>query len=466
MQTEPIAQGPQATQATQATQSPPAAPGPKPKKRIVLRVILAILAVLALALGAVAVFHEPILRHLIQREARARGVELEFGTMLMGSGWLRLGKVHLTLEDVWGLEVDIETARVNFTGILAPDITSIDARGVTARAQGSIADRALELSVWSKEHPEAFRIPVTASDVRADWREKQGAPPWLAVSGGALVPFQGGVTFSAKDASLSGVAFGPALAAWTADASTISLGFGKASPADAPIRIDIRPKPLPSAVDIILKPVTMAELGSPLGLTLPTDKATIEGTVKLALGKDPMDEDIAGNVAMTLRGWVPPHPKELGGIVFGSATTFTSAFQILKDRKRVTLSDAAVAAGAFKLKGAGVIDRKGDYGVATMDMKGNIPCADVARSATAANFGDAAGAFVGDVAKMALSGSVAVSVHIEADTRDLRNPRIRNDVGVGCGIKGLPGIKLPAPGDLPKLPEIPMPEIPLPEILK
>jgi hypothetical protein len=458
MQTEPIAQAPQAPQPTQGAPAAQA-PAPKPRKRIALRVILAIVGVLALIVGAVAIFHEAILRHLIEREARARGVELEFETMTMGSGWVRLGKIHLTLEGVWGLEADIETARVNFTGLLAPDITSIDARSLTARAEGSIADRALELSVWSKEHPEAFRIPVTASDVRAEWREKQGAAPWLAISGWALVPFKGGVTFSAKDASLSGVAFGPALAAWTADASTISLGFGKASPADAPIRVDIRPKPLPSAVDITLKPVTMADLGSPLGLTLPTDKATIEGSVKLALGKDPMEEDIAGSVAMSLKGWVPPHPKELGGIVFGSVTTFTSAFQIQKDRKRVTLSDAAVAAGAFKLKGAGVIDRRGDYGVATMDMKGNIPCADVARSATTANFGDAAGAFVGDVAKMALSGSLAVSVHIEADTRDLRNPRIRNDVGVGCGLKGLPSFKLPDPKDFPKLPEIPLPEI-------
>ena len=48
---------------------------------------------------------------------------------------------------------------------------------------------------------------------------------------------------------------------------------------------------------------------------------------------------------------------------------------------------------------------------------------------------------------------------IEADTRDLAHPKINQGVGIGCGIKGLPQIKiplpsmkLPEPGELPEIP--------------
>jgi hypothetical protein len=60
-----------------------------------------------------------------------------------------------------------------------------------------------------------------------------------------------------------------------------------------------------------------------------------------------------------------------------------------------------------------------------------------------------------------MGGSIAVSVKIEADSRDLAHPKINQGVGIGCGIKGLPQIKfplppikLPAPGELPELPDL------------
>jgi len=113
------------------------------------------------------------------------------------------------------------------------------------------------------------------------------------------------------------------------------------------------------------------------------------------------------------------------------------------------------------LKGSGSIERRGEYALARMDMAGAIPCSDMARSAAAAHFGSAAGAFAGGVARGIMEGSIAVSVKIEADTRDLANPKITQGVGIGCGIKGLPpikiplpDIKLPRPGELPEMPDL------------
>jgi hypothetical protein len=165
---------------------------------------------------------------------------------------------------------------------------------------------------------------------------------------------------------------------------------------------------------------------------------------------------------MVLRGWVPPHPKELGGIVFGDRTSFASSFRVTEDRKTVTLTGASLTAGAFKLTGTGTIDRSQDYAIVKMDMAGSIPCVDIARSAAGAHLGSAAGAFAGDAAKILMEGSVGVSVKVEADTRDIAHPKIVQGVGVGCGLKGLPQIKIPLPQiklpsvkDLPPLPELP-----------
>jgi hypothetical protein len=426
-------------------------------------VLFGILAALGVVVLAAAIFHEPVLRYLIKREALARGVDLEFETMTIGRGWLRLRKASIALQGMSGFRAEIGRSRILWEGWIPNDITKIEAQAVDARAQGSAADLALEFGEWAKDHPDAFRIPVVAVEVSGAWRESAAAPPWLILSGGSLSPgvAQNSVTFHAAGASVEGISMGPIGGVWASDGGVVSLGFGKPSLADAPVRIDIRSNAEPPTADIVLRPVTMMDLGSPMGMKLPTEKARLEGTAKISLLERDGKDVVQGTVVMTLHGWIPPHPKELGGLVFGDRTVFGSAFKVSEDRKTVTLTDSHVTAGAFKLKGSGVIERRGDYGVARMDMAGSIPCSDVARSATAAHFGSAAGAFAGDVARGIMAGSIAVSVKIEADTRDLAHPKINQGVGIGCGIKGLPQIKfplppikLPAPGEMPELPDL------------
>lgn len=424
-------------------------------------------AVLLTLIAAGFVLKDPWLRYLVRREALAKGIELDFDSMEMGQGWIRLRGARIRLEGVRGLTATVQKARLSLDGGFPPDVTQVEAQAVVVQAQGSAADLALELAAWAQEHPDAFRLPLTATEVVTEWREQPSSTPWLQLSGGSMTPGPAGastgapsgatrtIIFHANGAVVSGVSVGPVGAVWAADATTISLGFGKETLAAAPIRIDIRSVPSPATVDIRVMPVTMADLGSPMGLALPTEKATIEGTVKLQLGKRPDKDAITGAVAMTLKGWIPPHPKELGGIVFGTTTAFASAFRIAENRSTVTLSDASVAAGAFKLKGGGLIERRGEYAVVTMDMKGAIPCADVARSAVASNFGSAAGVMAGQMARGALEGSVNVAVHIQADTRNLQGASVRNEVGVGCGLKLLPGVTLPIPTTLPTLPKLP-----------
>jgi hypothetical protein len=452
------AEGASAVQGSPAPkEGTPAAP---PKKRRWPRSLVTVLVALAVIIVGVVIFAEPILRFLVKREALARGVELDFETMSIGRGWMRLRKARLSLTGVSGINVELGKTTISWDGIFPSDIARIEGQAIAVRAEGSVADRALEISAWAKDHPDAFRIPIAAADILVEWRDRAGAAPWMTLSGGSLSPTPSGVTYLAQAASIDGIAIGPAGGIWTASGGVISLGFGRPSLADAPVRIDVNTKANPPTADIVLRPVTMADLGSPLGLRLPTEKATLEGAAKIALPERAGTGAAQGTFSMTLRGWIPPHPRELGGIVFGDRTNFASSFRVSEDRRTVTLTDTTVVAGAFKLKGSGLIERKADYATVKMNMAGAVLCVDIARSAAGAHFGDAAGALAGTVARGLMEGSVAVSVRVEADTRDIGHPKIEQGVGVGCGLKGLPqirlplpDIKLPSPEDFPKLPD-------------
>ncbi len=144
---------------------------------------------------------------------------------------------------------------------------------------------------------------------------------------------------------------------------------------------------------------------------------------------------IEGTASFTLTGWVPPHPRELGGIVFGDRTSFATKLSVSEDHRKVTLSETALSAGALKLKGGGTVERRDTYALSALDLKGSLACADVARSAVASSWGDLAGQLAGGVARLAVDGSVGIKVHVEADTRDLKAAKLTHEVGVGCGLR-------------------------------
>ena len=94
-----------------------------------------------------------------------------------------------------------------------------------------------------------------------------------------------------------------------------------------------------------------------------------------------------------------------------------------------------MTAGALRLKGGGTIERRDAYALTALDFKGSLSCSDVARSAVASSWGDLAGLLAGDVARVAMEGSVGIKVHVEADTRDLQAAKLTHEVGIGCGLR-------------------------------
>lgn len=413
---------------------PAASPAPRRRYLRAALILLALLALTLLAAGAAA--YRPYVRRLILREATRLGVVLVFDDFELARGSVRLLRARCELASVAGLRAQIGTLTVTLDG-LAP--TRIDADGIDVAVEGSAADRFLVLSAWSTEHPSAYRTPSESRNVRLTWSARPGEAPWLTLTDGALSADGKAATFRAPSATIEGLAVGALGAAWSADKATISIGLGKEIIADAPIRIEVDPAARPPTVSAVMVPRKLDELAAPMGLgnaRLPgTKNATVDGSARLTLGQHADRDAVMGSVTATIKGWVPPHPKELDGIIYGSSTVLGATFVVSEDRKKVTITEATVTAGGFKLKGKGAIDRDPTFARAVLDMDGAVACTDVARSAASSGWGDLLGGLLGGVAQQAMQGSVAVHVHVEADSRDLGGAKLQHQIGVGCGLR-------------------------------
>ena len=388
------------------------------------------------AAGSAAVYfgYEPLVRHLVARETQRLGFLVSYDSIQIHGFFLGavLRGVHVDLDGVRGLHADVDEVVVDLDGSRAQRIVTTGARVTVER---SAADLLLDLGAWINGHPDLYRIPGEATAVGITWADAPGDPAWLALQGGTLTTNGTDAAFRTPSATVAGQPLGAAGAAWSAAAATITIGLGNEAIGDAPIRLELHPTEQPATALLTLRPTKLESLGAPLGLALPAPGAMADGSVALTLGTRAGHGAIDGTASFTLAGWVPPHPRELGGIVFGDRTTFTTRLSVAEDHRKITLTEAVLTAGALRLKGGGTIERRDTYALSALDLKGSLSCSDVARSAVASSWGDLAGMIAGDVARIAMDGSVGIKVHVEADTRDLEAARLTHEVGVGCGLR-------------------------------
>jgi hypothetical protein len=170
-----------------------------------------------------------------------------------------------------------------------------------------------------------------------------------------------------------------------------------------------------------------------------------------------------GHARLELKGYVPPHPVELDGFVFGDVTVLETDLRFGSGLDEASLENTSVTAGKFVLEGSGNVAREADGARVTLDLRGTLPC-DALASASAESrlgrlLGRAAGKKAGIAALRLVGGSVAVRVQVDAKTAKLPDARVERSIGVGCGLKPLTLEDLRAlgdelfRGDLSKLPE-------------
>ena len=150
---------------------------------------------------------------------------------------------------------------------------------------------------------------------------------------------------------------------------------------------------------------------------------------------------VSGVSHLTLKGYIPPHPFELDGFIFGDTTTFDTKFALPATRDRITLTETRLAAGKFELSGGGLLSRASDHSEATLNLSGELPCSALAgveaESRLAKLLGAQLASKAGKLAEKVVNGSVHVGLKFSADTRKLSDAHIERTIGVGCGLRPL-----------------------------
>jgi hypothetical protein len=168
----------------------------------------------------------------------------------------------------------------------------------------------------------------------------------------------------------------------------------------------------------------------------------VSSEVELTLPANVLDGgEVNGTLKSALKGFVPPHPPELDGFVFGDVTTFETKLHVDAPRETVTLTQSKVKAGRFELAGGGSVVRHGLDATLDLDLKGVLPCDALAGAAVESRLGQLLGRASGKQGKRTalavVRGEVSVNVGIQASTKDLANAKLSQKIGVGCGLRPL-----------------------------
>lgn len=441
--------------------------------------LLFVLGVAGLVFGLF--FARPMAIRRAIESAAEHGVELEPRDVVFHFGRVTLLDSRFRLK---GLPAIHGTIRELDVSLRFTEPVGVRLEGVDVEAVGTAPSLVLGVSEWAKRYPQTFRLPTEARDARLTWRKAEGAEAWLTLSGGN-VSRNGALTQVTTEKSVVGDCategdapcpdLGKIGAAWSADEARVVIGLGVQDPSQSPVRIEVAHALDAPTADITLAPVEIGSLRGPFGVDLPLEKVKVSATVHLGMPKGLSSGEVTGTLDATLDGYIPPHPRELDGFVFGSSTTLKSKLKVDDARERVDLSDVTVTAGAFKLAGTGSLKREEDHGRIELDLKGNLPCSALAGAAVDSYLGKALGGLAGELARQMVKGSVGVSVGVSARSDDLKNAKVTRNIGVGCGIKPikigdfdigqiLDGKLPPLPSSLPGLPPLGSALPPLPKL--
>jgi hypothetical protein len=424
---------------------------------------LLILAVVGtLLLGAAGVLLLLVLPRYVERQvlasAEAQGVSVKSDDIAFGWGWVQLTQVTVGLEHVRSVQMQVGRIDVTLDGFTPLSIQLSNVEGLVV---GSLTNVGLELSEWTKAHPGAYSLPLSANNVHVRFVEPAGTPPWLEVSSGELTRTAAGGVFAAQHARFLGLDLGKVGAGFAREGSTIALGYGESDLGKAPFRVAVALGGTVPTATFTLAPTAAERLAKPLGVPLPLPGVIVSSQTTIAFAAGAAAGAISGTTNITLKGYVPPHPFELDGFIFGDTTTFDTKFALPPTRDRITLSDSRLKAGAFELHGGGLLARSSDHSEATLTLKGELPCSALAsveaQSRLAKILGGASAltAKAGKLAEKLIGGSVAIGLSVHADTRNVLAAKVDRTIGVGCGLHPLSLAELarlvPLPADVAEL---------------
>lgn len=411
----------------------------RPRRRWWLRGLGVFFLLLIAAGAAILVFGPGYARGRIEEEARARGVVLAFGEMDLGLEKIRLHGVRVALAGVRDFEagaawIDVAIADGQPTSITAGEL-SIAMAGTEVLG---------ELGAWKKEHAAALAAPLSGEGAKVEWRPSSSERAALSLSGASVaVDLQKG-SIDASWAEITGRGAGPMSLAWASVEDGFVVQITPKLPPLSAAHVEVRSSKDGARMKLTLARTALGPLQDVLGIPKGSEGIQVDGEVEMPVPSLAKPAPVDGTLRLAVKGYTPPHPRELDGILFGDTTTVKSKFQLAADFNGAKLTGITAEAGALSLTGTGEVAREGLDARVSLKLKGSIPCTSLATSAAVARLGSGLGRLAGGLAAGALTGSVGVALTVDARASDIKGAKIKQSASIGCkvSIPGLPTIIL------------------------
>ena len=411
----------------------------RPRKRRWPYVLGFFLSLVVAAALAVVLLGPGYVRGRILEEAQARGVILAFGDMDLSLSLIRLHDARIGLSGVRDFEaaagwIEVEIAddapRSIVAGKLAISMTGTDVLGA--------------LGTWKNEHADALSAPLSAEDAHLEWHPSAGTAPALALDGAKVAVDAQKGSIEASSARLAGRDAGALSLTWTSPPEGFVVEIRPLAPPLSAVHVDVRSTKEGARLKVTLERTPLGPLQAALGIPKGSEGIQVDGEVESPVPSLARPAPIDGTLRLSVKGYTPPHPRELDGILFGDTTTVRSKFQLAADLGSAKLTGLTAEAGALSLTGSGDVTREGLDARVTLKLKGSIPCTSLATSAAVARLGSGLGRIAGGLAAGALQGSVAVSLSVDAKASDVKGAKITQSARIGCkvSVPGLPTIIL------------------------
>ncbi len=410
-------------------------PSVRPLATRILKIALVALGSIALVAGILLVYitirFDAVLKETVAAKAKDHGMKVQYdkieatGILPWQSGKpkVTLKGVTLTSDEAPDVTVEVDTLEAPLKGgLLSYTCDHVEASGARINAPDIPSLVALEKAAKSGK---ASKTPTSIEDVTVRVSRVGKALP-IGVVGKAkrIASHDGkvdleGVTLEVP-IPFANVKLGPVSAQLErADSMTWAklenLDFARVGVQDDAKYAKLQADPVDSKT-----------VGEKLGLDLPP--MTISGEMAATLKGE---EGMSGTFHLLLDGYVPPHPRELDGILHDKKTKVDGKLRYTDDV--IFFDDMVVESGGLKLKGKGKLDwTKG--GMIDLDLNGAVSCSALATSAIGSRLGSLAGVFTREVTSGHLEGSVNVAVKVSGKIQDFKKLSFAPTATIGCRI--------------------------------
>jgi len=402
----------------------------KPRRRGWFKKFVAFVFVLLVVLIGVAfVTYRPFVRWWIQREALARGFVIDFSEFSIEQDRIQLDRSTVKLVGISGVEARFGTLKVDLKGL---EPLRVDGNETRVDVNGSPDELQAALVSFGKRHAKSVQLPLT---LRGDFRYGGPDNPVVVLSGTARSPGDGDVKFDGTFQVLQ-----RKLGTLSVHRSTddkVDLGFGLTLSEKPVLYVSLDVAAVPFKGSVTFTGQKVDDVCRAFALPVPKgfSGSSVDGTITFVLDGVLPSSPHHGTAAFVVSGWVPPHPRELDGLVYGRTTKLGTTFEVLPDLGEVRFTKATVDAGALHLEGKGNAVRDGLSARTKMDLVGNVACSELGASAIGSHVRGFVGDILRGVARMTMGGTVTIRVLVDADTKSLSAAKVAQTVDVGCRLR-------------------------------